>query len=107
MSAGIPEPELNHRLTIGRREVRVDIAWPEVRFGLEYDGDHHRDPRSFAADIRRQELVQDIGWSLMRATRDDLFRDPQALVLRVASRLAERGSPSIRIEVSQMVRPRP
>ena len=105
-TAGIPEPALNHRLAVGRRAVRLDFAWPDFRFGLEYDGDQHRDPRQFADDIGRQELVQDAQWSLMRMTRFDLFDRPEALVRRVASRLAERGLSSIGVDVSQMVRPR-
>ena len=105
-STGIPEPALNHRLVVGGRTVRIDLAWPDVRFGLEYDGDQHRDPQRFAEDIGRQERVQDARWSLMRMTRLDLFDHPEALVHRVASRLAERGLSSIRLDVSQMVRPR-
>ncbi len=105
-SAGIPEPALNHRLIVGARTVRLDLAWPDARFGLEYDGDQHRDPQRFAEDIARQEMVQDERWSLMRMTRTDLFDHPEVLVRRVASRLAERGLSSIRVDVSQMVRPR-
>lgn len=105
-TAGIPEPVLNHPLAVGRRLVRLDLAWPDARFGLEYDGDQHRDPRHFADDIARQELIQDVQWSLMRMTRIDLFDHPETFVRRVASRLSERGVSSIRVDVSHMVRSR-
>ena len=106
VSAGIPEPELNWALTAHGTAVRVDLAWPEYRFGVEYDGDHHRSPRQFAADIARQERIQDEGWGLLRATRTDLFDRPAELVDRVARRLVERGFLGIRLRMSQMVRVR-
>ena len=102
-SAGVPEPELNLAIAPGGRSPRVDLAWPTVRFGLEYDGDQHRSPAEFSADIRRQERVQDRGWSLMRVTRSDLFDRPAELVDRVHRRLAERGWAGIRVRGSQMV----
>ncbi|HXR45184.1 MAG TPA: DUF559 domain-containing protein, partial [Pseudolysinimonas sp.] len=85
---GLPEPALNH--PVGR--FFVDLAWPGVRFGIEYDGDHHRDPAQFARDIERQELIADEGWRLMRVTRADLFQRTSATVTRVWSRLTELGA---------------
>lgn len=106
-SAGIPAPSLNHRIVGARRTVYVDLAWPEVRFGLEYDGDHHRRPAQFLDDISRQELIQDEAWLLMRMTRRDLFEHPDQLSERVARRLSERGWRGIRLDMRHLVRPRP
>ena len=86
---GIPEPALNLRLA--ELPFVLDLAWPQVRFGIEYQGDHHRDPAQFGADIRRQELVHDRGWLLMGVTRYDLFDRPLELLERARSRLADRG----------------
>ncbi|MEO6532770.1 MAG: hypothetical protein ABIO06_04240 [Pseudolysinimonas sp.] len=105
-SAGIPEPVLNHLVWIRGRQFRLDLAWPAVRFGLEYDGDHHRNPRQFVNDIGRHELIQDENWALMRMTRLELFDSPEQLVRRVAGRLADRGLPAAALQVSRMVQPR-
>jgi hypothetical protein len=105
-SAGIPEPALNFELRAGSRQVRLDLAWPDQRFGLEYDGDMHRDPARFRDDIARQELVQDEEWGIMRITSRDLFDEPRQLVKRVAQRLAARAAVGITLDMSQMVRPR-
>lgn len=88
-AAGLPEPSLNH--SIPELGVLVDLAWPNARFGIEYQGDHHREPRQFGADIRRQELVHDTGWLLMAVTRFDLFDASLELVARARARLADRG----------------
>lgn len=106
VSAGIPEPQLNWQLAGNRHSPRLDLAWPDCRFGLEYDGDHHRSPEQFMGDIRRQERIQDARWGVMRATRDDLFDRPADLVNRVHRRLTERGCRGISFRMSQMVVPR-
>lgn len=88
-AAGLPEPELNH--PIAEVGVMIDIAWPSAMFGIEYQGDHHREPAQFGADVRRQERVHDVGWLLMGVTRYDLFDAPRELVARTRARLVERG----------------
>jgi hypothetical protein len=104
-SAGIPEPVLNHPLTVAGRRFNVDLAWPDFRFGLEYDGEMHRDQQAFADDIRRQEIIQDEPWSLMRMTKADLFDRTWELVRRVERRLVDRGCP-IAVERSKLAIPR-
>lgn len=86
---GIPEPELN--FFIPELGVLLDLAWPQARFGYEYQGGHHVDAEQHAADVRRQERVHDIDWLLMEATKYDLFDAPRATVERVRSRLESRG----------------
>jgi hypothetical protein len=50
----LPEPIAQFRvLDRGRFVARVDIAWPEHRVALEYDGLWPGDPRQFAADRAR------------------------------------------------------
>lgn len=90
---GFPTPSPNYDVILAAngRRVRLDIAFPEQRLGLEYEGDHHRTDRSqWRSDIRRIDDLEASGWRLMRITDDDL-RDEQALLIRVADRLRSLG----------------
>lgn len=90
---GLPRPAANHELTLhpsGRR-VRLDLAFPAQRLGLEYEGDHHRTDRAqWRADIRRIDDLEAAGWHIMRITDDDI-RGAAALQGRIAARLRTRG----------------
>lgn len=105
VESGIPEPCLNHYLA--ELGVYLDLAWPDARFGYEYQGGHHDDPVQRAADIVRQERVHDIGWMLMEVTKNQLFRTPEATVERVRARLAARGVESARTNPPIWAVPRP
>jgi hypothetical protein len=105
-SVGIPEPLLNHRIFAQRRPFRLDLAWPDFRFAIEYDGDQHRERAQFIADLRRQELIHDESWMLMRVTRADLFDRPRDMVARAARRLAECGCRDFALDLRQLVHPR-
>lgn len=67
---GFAKPLLNHEVVlddVGRRltgtgTCRIDAAWPDLRFGLEYDSDmYHPDP---AKDRRRREALAHQGWNI-------------------------------------------
>lgn len=91
--AEFPQPTLNHPvrvpLTGGARE--IDLAWEEIGFGLEYDGDGHRLTKGQwrEDEVRRDELASR-GWTLSRANGKDLFR-PLRILLRIRRTMAERG----------------
>lgn len=104
-AAGFPEPELNFRVE-GLRYL-VDLAWPDFRFGIEYDGGHHRSAAQYGADLRRQEVIHDDDWLLMHVQKEDLFGDPLGVVTRARLRLARLGFVVPHREVSQTVLPRP
>lgn len=102
MSAGIPAPDVN--LRIGPL-VMFDLAWPEARCALDYLGDHHRTPTQFARDAQRRASIRELGWELIEVTRDELFRHPHQLVVRVRSRLSERGVRVTPVHPSKFVLP--
>lgn len=73
--AGLPEPLINHRVwhPLERRHFMVDLAFPELRIALEYEGDYHRTDRvTFESDILRREQLAEIGWTVIRVTAHDL-----------------------------------
>lgn len=103
-SAGLPRPCANWMLQSPR--AMIDLAWPDIRFGIEYQGDHHRGREQYRADVARQEAVHDEGWLLMSVTAEDLFDHPGELVARARSRLESRGVSSRRIHPSKWAFPR-
>lgn len=88
---GFPEPELNLsvRLLNGSHK-EPDIVYPAIRFGIEYEGDGHRQDRAlFLRDIERKEAFADIDWELMRVTSDHL-KHPDELLARIRRRIHRR-----------------
>ena len=55
IDAGLPQPEVNYDVAEGGRWLgQVDLAYPELRIAIEYEGEHHlTDPLQWAEDIAR------------------------------------------------------
>jgi hypothetical protein len=92
---GLPEAELNHTIidSVGRTVAMVDLAFPEWRIAIEYQGDDHREKGRFRRDITRRERIEDQGWTVIYVSADDILRTPQATLARIRSRLLSRGAP--------------
>ncbi|MGQ2916074.1 hypothetical protein [Microbacterium aurantiacum] len=86
---GLPEPELNWPVLVDRAVVaNIDLAYPDLMLGFEYDGEHHMtDAEQWAKDIRRAEMLTDLGWSIMRVTKRDLDTLRGPFIARVRSRV--------------------
>jgi very-short-patch-repair endonuclease len=91
--AGLPSAVINpeYRLRSGRKVI-PDLAWPEYRVAVEYDGGHHRDPRQFVDDVVRTDEMVDDGWHVVHVVAPQLFDRPHEIVARVVQRLASRGA---------------
>lgn len=62
----------------------VDLVYPERRIAIESEGDQHRiDPAQWHRDIEKHERLADLGWRVVRVTREQLFADPSNFVARV------------------------
>lgn len=82
---GFAEPEIDvHVRAEGcRAPYRLDLAYPEARIAIEYDGDWHRTDRDrFQRDRRKDDVLHEHGWRVVRVTAADL-RDPRALIARL------------------------
>lgn len=72
--AGLPRPRTQIPVIdeFGQIVARLDMGWPELKIGLEYDGDHHwTNRRQLSRDIRRTEELRDLGWIVVRVTAED------------------------------------
>lgn len=92
IDAGLPQPEVNYDVIEGGRWLgQVDLAYPELRVAIEYEGEHHlTDPLQWAEDIARMDRLVEAGWRVIRVTKSDVFGDPSALIERIARALAGR-----------------
>lgn len=89
VAAGLPEPVQQHRLRIGERWRRIDLAYPELKLAIEVDGWTHHGPRSaFDADRARENELEIIGWDRLHFT--SAFTDKQ-VGETVAAKLAALG----------------
>lgn len=58
----------------GRPIYRLDLAWPEYRVGLEYDGIDHLDRGRQRSDIERRAWLTQNGWRTLWVTDVDVYR---------------------------------
>ncbi|WP_369258996.1 endonuclease domain-containing protein [Geodermatophilus amargosae] len=66
---------------------RVDLAFPDVRLAIEYEGGHHFVEDQIARDDERLERLRAAGWRVVRVSAADL-RDLDALLRRIRAALA-------------------
>jgi very-short-patch-repair endonuclease len=70
---------------------RVDLAWPDARVIVEYEGEYHFDGLQIARDDVRLRRLVAAGWRVIRVAAHDL-RDMDAVVSRIAAELARSSS---------------
>lgn len=88
-SYGLPEPAVQFPIVVGGRRYRVDLAYPEARVLIEFDGyEAHADPTQFVDDRRRQNDLVLTGWSVLRFTYPDLRDGPAAVAAKIRQSIA-------------------
>jgi hypothetical protein len=71
---GLPRPETQIPALAddGLPIAYLDMGWPEWMVAIEYDGDQHRsDRRQYVKDIRRYEMLERMGWIVIRVVTED------------------------------------
>ncbi|KFI49510.1 hypothetical protein [Bifidobacterium biavatii] len=91
---GLPVPEVNYELHIpnSSRSVFLDMAYPELRIAIEYDGNHHRfSSQQVLKDDKRREDIETAGWTYIKVTFVDLQNEAseEALAQRVADKVQQ------------------
>ncbi|MCF6737591.1 DUF559 domain-containing protein [Blastococcus sp. KM273129] len=83
--AGLPAPVLQYRAhtSAGAFIGRLDFAWPDRRVLVEFDGDLHRDRKTFVEDLRRQNRLVAEGWVILRFSSADLLGRPDEVVVEI------------------------
>ena len=68
----LPRPTLQHWvIDDGRRVYRLDLAYPDLKICVEYDGvDYHSSAEQRAADARRRSWLRERGWWVLIVTKE-------------------------------------
>jgi hypothetical protein len=89
IDAGLPRPQTQIPVlgADGIPVAHLDLGWAEWLVAVEYDGDHHRiDRRQFTKDIQRMEMLEEMGWVVVRVVAEDR---PAGIIRRVRKALAK------------------
>lgn len=88
---GLPAPVAQHPVADERARVVawLDLAYPEQRLGVEYDGLTHAEPGRYAADLRRHSRLLDLGWRVYRFTAADVLHRPDHTLALITRALHE------------------
>lgn len=82
LRAGFPEPVINDPVTDPGTETTryLDLAFPEYKIGVEYDGDYHRTVKNqWRADQARKDSLASLGWDLRTVNSQDIKEPRRAL----------------------------
>jgi hypothetical protein len=91
--SGLPEPEIGFEVTAAGRNRELDMAYPEWKVAVEYDGRHHveRDLQ-WSEDIERHEQLSEEDWNVVIVTGMQMF-DPERVIARIRTALANARAP--------------
>jgi very-short-patch-repair endonuclease len=96
IQAGLPQPEVQTNLhdDKGRFIGRADLYYPAAKLILEYDGGNHRE--RLVEDDRRQNLLINAGFRLLRFTATDVYHRPEVIEAQVRGALISGWSRGVR-----------
>ncbi len=106
IQAGLPQPEVQTNLHDGKGRFigRADLYYPAAKLILEYDGGNHRERR--VEDDRRQNLLVNSGFRLLRFTATDVYKRPEVIEAQVRGALISGWSHGVRTASSPRSRTR-
>ncbi len=95
--AGLPEPEVDHRLynDDGTWRRRFDLYYPGLRLIIEYDGLHHLEDDQWEADIDRREELDDEGYRVLVVTARGIFKQPERTLRRIQRQIQLLGGGAV------------
>lgn len=71
--AGLPAPVPQHEVWLdGQFIARLDLAWPEAKVAVEYDGAWHAASGQLGRDRRRLNALIASGWTVIHVTAADM-----------------------------------
>ena len=87
--AGLP-PQVQYPVVVNGRSYRLDLAYPEQRVAVEYDGEAHRLQARARRDLVREADLTAAGWKVLRFDAHVVLSRPGRIVAEVRAELAGR-----------------
>jgi hypothetical protein len=92
IDAGLPMPVAQHTIDVpGTPRFRIDFAYLAERIAIEIDGPHHELPEVEGYDRWRQQILEDLGWEVLRFKEEDLVYRPGFVVREIRRALRDRS----------------
>jgi hypothetical protein len=90
---GLPRPELQYWVCdeSGEHVAWLDMAYPSVRVGVEFDGEYHQNALTFRADLPKHNQLAALGWTVLGGSATDVLRNPDRFAAQVRA-VFRRGS---------------
>lgn len=89
---GLPRPAVQHPVRLPTGVVlHPDLAWPQYRVAVEYDGEWHSDVEQLHRDRRRLNQLVGAGWLVLHVTSRRLHGEFPAVLREVRDALVSRG----------------
>ncbi|WP_433274783.1 endonuclease domain-containing protein [Pseudonocardia xinjiangensis] len=82
---GLPVPEVQYPVLDDRvrRAVWLDMAYPEQRIGIEYEGADHGSPERVLRDVGRYTALVDQGWRMYRFAKYEVYGEPDEIAAKI------------------------
>lgn len=68
---------------LGGSRIRIDIARPDIRLGVEVDGHHHDSEVGVRSDKHRDLAAARMGWQVLRVSTDDVDSDLRSVIRQI------------------------
>lgn len=90
LDVGLPPPVLQYEIVDRNWQTwRVDFAWPDYRFAVEYDGsDWHSGPDDLRRDRQKRAALREVGWTVLSIVADDVRRRSWDMARRIEVELS-------------------
>ena len=92
-ASALPNPVSLHAIRLpDGRTLHPDLAYPDLLIAIEADSyKHHAHERGWLTDIDRDNVLQGLGWIVLRFTWKDVTTRPDYVIARIAEALRRRG----------------
>lgn len=64
---------------------KIDVAEPSLKVGIEVDGDGHKGKKARLRDQKKTDLLEALGWRIMRVSNTEVLNNLREVLLRIAS----------------------
>ena len=85
VGAGLPRPELQWVVQDpqARTAVWLDMAWPELKIAIEYEGEVHTSTERVLRDVGRYTRLVDDTWRIYRYTKYEVYGEPRKIIAQL------------------------